>query len=640
MKTWCKFYLSLVLMAWCISAHSQDEYLPNGSATKDNCRCYTLTRERPFETGSVWNKNKISLTNPFDFKFDVFFGCGDAIGADGMTFMLQPLGTSVGNPGQGMGFEGVKPGVAVTMDTWQNFGDNDPAYDHMAIQVNGAIKHDGSELAGPLRISATNDNVEDCKWHTLRVVWEPASKTFTIYFDEVQRLQVTKDFVTDIFAGDPMVYWGFTGATGDNYNLQQFCTRLDPRFRTSSANNTTCVGKPLQFLNQSESFTKIAQSMWLFGDGATSTQENPSHTYNAPGLYEAKLVITGFDGCTSDTLRRMITVGQRPQANFTVYDTCRSLRPRVQLGPTTPNSTWTWKLNGQPVAGNPVPNMAGLNPGTYNLQQVVRSSFDCDADSMTMPFIIHPAPQIQTTVSDACINQLMSFGGRQTDAGTTITRWNWAFGDGNSSNLQNPTHTYSVRGRMAVRTWATSTIGCQSDTVVKFLEVVRPIASAGRDTIVYINQPFMLNGIGQGKFLWSPGTHLSATDIRNPIAKLPTDQQYVLTVTTNNECISRDTINIKVTTLMGVFVPTAFTPNGDGLNDRIHPRYYGVKRLQYFTIFNRWGQKVFESSNMQAVWDGTAGGRKLPTDTFVWVMVAEDLVGKVKEERGTILLIR
>lgn len=91
---------------------------------------------------------------------------------------------------------------------------------------------------------------------------------------------------------------------------------------------------------------------------------------------------------------------------------------------------------------------------------------------------------------------------------------------------------------------------------------------------------------------------------------------------------------------MGVYVPTAFTPNGDGLNDFIHPRYFGVKRLQYFTVFNRWGQKVFETNNMQAVWDGRVGGRKLPTDTFVWVMVAENMAGKVKEERGTIVLIR
>lgn len=638
MKTLTKLYLALTLLLAHVCAFGQ--YDLNGSATRDNCRCYTLTKESKFETGSVWNSNKISLQDSFDFKFDIFFGCTDQNGADGMTFMLQPLNTSVGSPGEGLGFQGVSPGIAVTMDTWRNPALNDPDFDHISIQVNGNSRHDGSELGGPIRISATSDNVEDCKWHVLRVVWKPADSTMTVYFDNVKRLSVTKDIVKDIFSNDPMVYWGFTGSTGDNFNLQQFCTRLDPEFKTSSSNNTTCVGKPIQFLNESESFAKIIRWEWHFGDGNISYDENPLHTYSAPGFYQAKLIITGFDGCTSDTLKRVITVGDRPVASFSVLDTCRLLQPRISTPPPIPNTKAAWFVNGNLAGTTGIPDLRGLPTGNYRLQQVVSSSFDCPADTLEQIFTLHPGPQIATTVTDACINQSLNFSASQTDAVTTVSKWTWTLGDGTVSSVQNPTHTYTARGRMPVRTWAVSTLGCTSDTVLKFVEVVRPFASAGRDTIVYINQPFQLNGIGQGRFLWSPATYLSSDSIRNPIAQLPVDQQYVLQVKTNDGCVSRDTINIKVTKLLGVFIPTAFTPNGDGLNDFIHPRYYGVKRLISFSVFNRWGQQVFATNNTNGIWDGTVNGRKPATESFVWVVRAEDMAGVIKEEKGTILLIR
>ena len=104
------------------------------------------------QSGSVWNANKIDLNNSFDFIFNVYLGCKDADGADGIVFMLQPLNTSIGAGGQGIGFFGVNPSVGIVLDTWQNIDLNDPAYDHISIQINGNSKH-GNDLAGPVSIS-------------------------------------------------------------------------------------------------------------------------------------------------------------------------------------------------------------------------------------------------------------------------------------------------------------------------------------------------------------------------------------------------------------------------------------------------------------------------------------------------------
>src|SRR6185369_16090238 len=83
---------------------SFSRYILNGSATQNSCNCYTLTPESNTLSGSVWNSNKINLNQPFDFWFNVFLGCKDSTGADGIVFMLQPLSTSVGTTGEGMGF--------------------------------------------------------------------------------------------------------------------------------------------------------------------------------------------------------------------------------------------------------------------------------------------------------------------------------------------------------------------------------------------------------------------------------------------------------------------------------------------------------------------------------------------------------
>src|SRR5678809_1623342 len=152
----------------CFPLFSFSQYILNGAATQNSCNCYTLTPAAFTQAGSVWNANKINLNNPFDFSFNVFLGCQDVNGADGIVFMLQPISTSIGSTGEGMGFSGITPSIGITLDTWQNFNLNDPVYDHISIQANGNPAH-GSDLAGPVQASTSSDNIEDCLWHIFPV---------------------------------------------------------------------------------------------------------------------------------------------------------------------------------------------------------------------------------------------------------------------------------------------------------------------------------------------------------------------------------------------------------------------------------------------------------------------------------------
>src|SRR5438477_9892174 len=128
-------YFLFTLFILLISNHSFSQYILNGSATQNTCNCYTLTTEVQFDSGSVWNANKINLENSFDFHFNVYLGCLDFTGADGIVFILQQKSGQIGTAGEGMGFEGVSPSVGISLDTWQNANRHDPWFDHISIQL-------------------------------------------------------------------------------------------------------------------------------------------------------------------------------------------------------------------------------------------------------------------------------------------------------------------------------------------------------------------------------------------------------------------------------------------------------------------------------------------------------------------------
>jgi hypothetical protein len=155
-----------------------------------------------------------------------------------------------------MGFSGISPSIGISLDTWQNLNLNDPDYDHISIQAHGIVAH-GNDLAGPVQAWLSSQNIEDCQWHTLRIRWNAVSFKMDVFFDKEFRLSVVNNIVANYFNNDPLVYWGFTGATGGAVNLQQFCTSLNPDFITGTANNDVCIGTPIDFTDQSVSFAPI-----------------------------------------------------------------------------------------------------------------------------------------------------------------------------------------------------------------------------------------------------------------------------------------------------------------------------------------------------------------------------------------------
>jgi gliding motility-associated-like protein len=193
---------------------------------------------------------------------------------------------------------------------------------------------------------------------------------------------------------------------------------------------------------------------------------------------------------------------------------------------------------------------------------------------------------------------------------------------------------------------AHDTKGCpkpSSDTVlVTVLPPIKPFA--GRDTAVVIGQPVQLNATGGIAYEWSPATALSADDIANPVAIYNSSSEgieYKVRILNEAGCADSAYINVKVfATKPLIFVPNAFTPNGDGKNDKVRPIAAGMLRIDYFSIYNRWGQLVFSTQINGHGWDGTIGGQIQNTGVFTWAVKAIDYNGKPYFQKGIVTLIR
>ena len=156
-----------------------------------------------------------------------------------------------------------------------------------------------------------------------------------------------------------------------------------------------------------------------------------------------------------------------------------------------------------------------------------------------------------------------------------------------------------------------------------------------------INLPYRLAARSFGSsILWNPVVSLDNPAIVSPVCKGTADQLYTIEIKTNTGCITVDTQMVKVIKGVDIYVPSAFTPNGDGKNELLRPTLMGVKDLQYFKVFNRWGQLVFETKTRRDGWNGTIAGSPQPTSVVVWEVQAIGVDGRTYTQRGTSVLVR
>ena len=166
-----------------------------------------------------------------------------------------------------------------------------------------------------------------------------------------------------------------------------------------------------------------------------------------------------------------------------------------------------------------------------------------------------------------------------------------------------------------------------------------PVANAGKDTTILFGQSVQLYGVQGQSYLWSPATGLSCTNCPDPIANPKATTTYYLTVTGANGCESFDTMTVFIDASHSLFIPNIFSPNGDGNNDVLFVRGKGIE-LVLFTLYNRWGDLIFESNDINTGWDGTYKSQQVNSGVFVYYVTGTYTDDIPFDMKGNVSLVR
>lgn len=385
---------------------------------------------------------------------------------------------------------------------------------------------------------------------------------------------------------------------------------------------------------------------WWSIDGTISQVQNPSgFIANNPGPMPVKLVVTSSEGCVSDTNSLSLPVRYKPGTAFKFNDRLcdNEVIQFTDLSPMPAGATgenivkWSWELDKTINFGLQHPSTM-LQPGTHDAKLAVETNFGCRS-SLDSSFTVHAKPLIQLTINDSCVFRPIRYNA--SDLNNSTEKWLWDMGNGFYRDAANITRSFSKEGFYPLTLIGETNKGCK-DTIYRPFTIFDNDAFAGRDTVVAKGEPVQLNahGVPGMKYLWSPSAGLNDPSIEAPIATLDRNETYTLETWTKEGCDSRSQIFIKRYAGPDIYIPNAFTPNNDRVNDLFKVVPIGIKAFNYLVIYNRWGQVVFRTTDQHKGWDGTFLGAQLPTGTFVAVSQAVDYKGQVMVRKRTVMLIR
>ena len=312
----------------------------------------------------------------------------------------------------------------------------------------------------------------------------------------------------------------------------------------------------------------------------------------------------------------------------------------IQLNTTSNALYYSWSpALGLSDSSAQYPLASPLTSTTYHL--VASLSNKCFA-TKDITINVEPYPRVQVGNDTA-----ICFGSSaQLNANISGSNYTWL----PTSTLSNASSLTPVANPQSTTTYVLSVTdnkGCTktvSDSIV--VSVIPPVkAFAGNDTSIVFFQPLQLNATGGSIYTWTPTTGMNNPNISNPIVTLDGSIDsitYFVHVATPEGCAADDAVKVFVFKIQPeIFVPSAFTPNGDGRNDIIQPVLSsGMKRLDYFRIYNRWGQLLYSTSEIGKGWDGSIGGKDQAGDSYVYVAQATDYLDRKIFRKGTIVLIR
>lgn len=370
----------------------------------------------------------------------------------------------------------------------------------------------------------------------------------------------------------------------------------------------------------------ITSSSWNFGDPAStvnniSSLSNPSHVFSGPGSYTVSLTAIFSDGTTSSIDKEITIINVNPIITNQVLcngDKNGSIATNVSGG----NGSYIYSWNTNP--NQSTSSLSNLGAGTYTV--TVTSLNSCPISSSVT--LVEPDPiSINVKINPETCNSKNGNIDATVIGGTGAFTYLWSNNESTAfaKNLAAGSYSLQVKDSRGCK-------GSLNDVVVSN-QIIAAMPKLGNDTSICPGQSLLLNPGSFVNYKWQDNSTISTFRVNETGV-------YSVEVTNSAGCKGTDEIEV-VIDCSDIYFPLAFSPNGDGNNDNFGPAG-NIRSVRTYSlvIYNRWGQKVFETQNPLARWNGMFKNQKSEIESLVWIASYRINGGNLINKKGNIVLIR
>jgi len=401
--------------------------------------------------------------------------------------------------------------------------------------------------------------------------------------------------------------------------------------RDSICKNTDIIFKTGEAIN-------IYDMKWDFGDGYNSPGDIVVHQYsNSGNIYPILFLRADQDNtCNKAISDTILVLNQIAKFQVTNNQTEGCMPLAVGFEDNSTNAfTWEWDFNDGSTSSLQNPTHTFAAAGNYNVSLKITHPLGCSDITKVTPITIFPLPQVgvsaDTTICLGTYALLNATGGVQ---------YAWQ-----PSSLTNQPQNASTEANPTINTKFKVTVTdlnhC-SDTATTNVWVQQPLQLDLRDTSVIIGETFSpdISDPAILNYLWEPAETVSCASCPDPDLFTLNTTNYTISITDTTNCFTtKYPFTLSVIKKYSVDVPDAFTPNGDGINDLIFVKGWGIQELIYFKVFNRLGQLIYESSDLNSGWDGSYKGIIQPIETYTYLVEVKTYDNSRLSKKGSFKLI-
>ncbi|TND05093.1 MAG: PKD domain-containing protein [Bacteroidetes bacterium] len=414
------------------------------------------------------------------------------------------------------------------------------------------------------------------------------------------------------------------GCAGPWSPVHSIVVLTTPALNTTGPHNV-CQGDTTTYTT---SFMNSTYYSWSSTGGTIVDTSNNVVDISWPNTGAYTININAINMCGSAASTYTVNVNPYPVANAGLDTTICSNSPVLLTAQTGAGYSYVWSDGTSTIGTNSTATVTPTVTTTYYLSTIVTGG--CTSYDTVTVFVNSLNDTLTATPAGCSGNDGMAIA--TPTGGTLPYTYSWSNGQTTSTATFLTPGTYTCT--------ITDASGCSFTASIPVGGISSLNPDAGTSVTITAGQSTILNGSGGQSYSWSPNNNLSCTACTNPVATPTVTTTYTLTVFDSLGCIATDTVTVFVDIYCGdVFVPSAFSPNGDNQNDVLFVRGACIQYLDFF-VFNRWGEQVFHTNDPAVGWDGNWRGVACENAVFNYVLKGTLFDGTEFNQSGNVSLIK